>query len=103
MSVEIFGLIGQKLVQTQSDKLKAELVEVNAPTVSEVFLGIGNNLTSLVSTHTLIYKLYSIFSKYSVAVSLTAHDYIRALLTRGRIPRGRAKKTDGRCAVVGVG
>ena len=95
MSVEIFGLIGQKLVQTQSDKLKDE------PTVSEAFLGIGNH-TSF-GNQTLIYKVYAIPRKYYVAVLLAAHDHARALLTRGRIPRCRTRKTDKRCAVIGVG
>ena len=75
MAVEPFQFIGEKLVQRQSKMLKHKLVEVNAPTfsktqsdmVSEVFLGIGNH-TSLVSTQTLIYKLYSISRKYCGSV-----------------------------------
>ena len=58
---------GKKLAQTQSEKLKDEFVQFNAPiysktqldTVSEVFFSIGNH-TSLV----LIYKLYSISHNY---------------------------------------
>ena len=101
MAVEPFQFIGEKLVQRQSKMLKHKLVEVNAPTfsktqadmVSEVFLGIGNH-TSLVSTQTLLYKLYFISRKYCVAVSLTAHVHARELLNRTCIPWCKTRKTN---------
>ena len=62
MLAKLFVFTGQKRVEGQSPgKLKDELVEANAPTFSKqqpdtvcevLFLGIGNNHTSSVSTQT---------------------------------------------------